>query len=410
MNSMRIAMLYTPLTTAGGAERQFFEELRELRARGHDVRALTFELRDEALFSGGISRRDMMVLPKSGGWPGQVRAVRSALVRIAPDVLISHTSPELTWIATRRLGVPYVQYHNSPPFYIGEHANPYMASRRYRRTFPSVRGGAAGYEAFASAPDLPMRARIVAELRAELKHHALRGAAAIVVPSQRTARELRRLHGVDATVVRGCLPSSLIERSLTQDAGAHGRAPRDGAPHAISAGDPVVLSVCRLEPVKRIDLLLRAFAFVRHDVPGATLVIAGTGSDEPRLRAMTRDLALDGCVRFVGYVPEEQLWDLYATADVLAAPAMADFVIAPYEAMAMGCRAVWTTEMETDPAIEASGQVFVAAPEETAFARAIVDALRAPAGARADLRGMTWTARGERVEALIKRVTMKAAA
>jgi glycosyltransferase involved in cell wall biosynthesis len=406
MNGMRIAMLYTPLTTAGGAERQFCEELRELRVRGHDVRALTFELRDEALLGGGVARRDVTVLANGGGWPGQVRALRAALTRAAPHVLISHTSPELTWIATRRLGLPYVQYHNSPPFYIGEHANPYMVSRRYRRAFPSIRSGAAGYEAFAAPPDLALRARVAAELRAELKHHALRGASAVVVPSQRTARELRLLHGVDGTVVRGCLPASLIERSVTQDAGAHLRSPRERA----GAGGPVVLSVCRLEPVKRIDLLLRAFALVRHDVPDAALVIAGTGSDEPRLRAMTRELALDGCVRFAGYVPEEQLWELYAAADVLAAPAMADFIIAPYEAMAMGCRAVWTTEMETDPAIESSGQVFVAAPEETPFARAIVDALRAPAGARADLRSMTWTARAQRVEALIERVTMKAAA
>ena len=403
MNTMRIAMLYTPLTTAGGAERQFFEELRELRARGHEVRALTFELRDEALFSGGIARRDIAVLSKHGGRPGKVRALRSALASIAPDVLISHTSPELTWIATRRLGVPYVQYHNSPPFYIGEQANPYMASRRYRRAFPSIRGGAAGYEAFASAPDLPMRARIAAEVRAELKHRALRGAAAIVVPSRRTARELRLLHGVDATVVRGCLQASLLERSAApQDGMAPGRASRYRG--------PVVLSVSRLEPVKRIDLLLRAFAVVRRDVGDATLIIAGTGSEETRLRSLASELALDGCVRFAGYVPEDQLWELYASADVLAAPAMADFIIAPYEAMAMGCRAVWTTEMETDPAIEGSGQVFIAPPEEPAFARAIVDALRAPANARADLRGMTWTARAGRIEALIERVTMKAAA
>jgi hypothetical protein len=83
---------YTPLTTAGGAERQFFEELRELRARGHHVRALTFELGDEALFSAGLARSDVTVLI-AGGW-SQVRAA-PALARIAPE-LISHTSPELT--------------------------------------------------------------------------------------------------------------------------------------------------------------------------------------------------------------------------------------------------------------------------------------------------------------------------
>jgi glycosyltransferase involved in cell wall biosynthesis len=402
MNRMRIAMLYTPLTTAGGAERQFFEELRQLRARGHDVRALTFDLRNEALFAGAATRDDITVLDRRRGWPGQIRALRAAIVEWQPDVLLTHTSPELTWLSTRALGVPYVQYHNSPPFYIGEHANPYMASRRYRRAFPAIRAGAAGNEAFVHAPRLTTSRRVAAELRAELKHHALRAASAIVVPSQRTARELRLLHGVEATVVRGCLPSDLLERATIAS-------PRDRE-HVRDTGNRVVLSVCRLEPVKRIDLLLRAFALVRGDVPDATLIIAGTGSDEPRLRALASELQLDCAIEFAGYVAEDALWDVYASADVLAAPAMADFIIAPYEAMAMGCRAVWTTEMETDPAIERSGQVFVAPPEAGAFARAIVDAIRAPSHTRADLRGMTWEARGERIESLLDAVTMKVAA
>lgn len=414
---MRIAMLYTPLTTAGGAERQFMEELRQLRARGHEVIALTFDLPDEALFVDGVGRADVAVLSQRGGWPGQILALRSALRRLRPDVLVSHTSPELTWLATRGLRAPYVQYHNSPPFYIGVHANPYMASRRYRRAFPKIRDGAAGYEDFAREPKLTPVRQALADVRAEMKHHALRGARAVVVPSQRTVRELRLLHGVDATVVRGCLPASLLERGDGLASGAARTSDVDRASPGRTSmhpygGDhcPVVLSVCRLEPVKRIDLLIRAFARVRRDVPDATLVIAGKGSDVARLERLVHALALDECVRFAGYVPEAELWGYYAAADVLAAPAMADFIIAPYEAMAMGCRAVWTTEMETDPAIEASGQVFVAAPDEASFAAAIVDAVRAPADRRADLRGMTWDARGERIESLFARVAEMVAA
>jgi glycosyltransferase involved in cell wall biosynthesis len=232
-----------------------------------------------------------------------------------------------------------------------------------------------------------------------IKHRALRGARAVIVPSQRTARELRLLHGVQATVVRGCLPSALIEREHD---------PATVLPAERRANS--VLSVCRLEPVKRIDLLLRAFAAVRREVADATLTVAGTGSDEQRLRALAAEMNLgDDAVTFAGYVAERDLWRHYASAKVLAAPAMADFIIAPYEAMAMGARVVWTTEMETDPAIDGSGQVFVAPPEEAAFAAAIVRALRSGGAPRADLRAMTWEARGARVDALITRVLEKAA-
>ncbi len=396
---MRVAMLYTPLATAGGAERQFFEELRQLRARGHDVTALTFDLRDDALFVDGVARGDVRVLPARGGWLAQIVVLRGALHSTAADVLISHTSPELTWLATRASRVPYVLYHNSPPFYIGEHASPYMASWRYRRVYPAIRDGAAGYAAFETPGALAPQERAAAEVRTALKHRALRDARAIVVPSQRTVRELRLLHGVEATVVRGCLPSSLLE-------GAH--ASRQTLVPA-DERENIILSVCRLEPVKRLDLLLRAFDIVRRDVADARLIIGGTGSDDSRLRALALDLGLGEAVTFAGYVPESELWHYYASAKVLAAPAMADFIIAPYEAMAMGARAVWTTEMETDAAIEASGQVFVAAPEERAFADAIVRALRSPDAGRADLRSMTWEARAERIEDVIIEATRRAA-
>lgn len=395
---LRIAMLCTPLVTAGGAERQFLEELRSLRALGHDVTALTFRLEDEALFVDGISPESITVLRSSAGWPGQILALRAALRRLRPDVLVSHTSPELTWLSTRGTGVPYVQYHNSPPFYIGPEQNPYMASARYRHVFPRVRSGAAGYAAFEMQQVISARRRIEAEARTELKHRALRGARAVVVPSRRTAHELRLLHGVEATVVRGCLPASLLK-----GARATGGA-EDGAP------GPVFLSVCRLEPVKRVDLLLRSFALVLRDEPEAMLVIAGKGTESRRLEALARAAGIAGSVRFAGYVAETDLPDLYAQADVFAAPAMADFNIAPYEALAHGCKVVWTTEMETDPEIEASGHVSVAPPEDEAFASGLVRALRAPAASPIDLRSMTWDARAQRLDAMYRGIAGRAAA
>jgi hypothetical protein len=76
----------------------------------------------------------------------------------------------------------------------------------------------------------------------------------------------------------------------------------------------------------------------------------------------------------------------------------------------MGCNVVWTNEMETDAAIEASGRVFVAAPEEAAFAAALVEALHAPLAAAVDLSDMTWDGRAGKLDAIYERLTDRAAA
>ena len=392
--SLRIAMLSTPLVRAGGAERQFFEEAKALRARGHTVSMLTFALRPEALFVDGITASDITVLSARGRTAGQVAALRAGLATQRPDVLVSHTSPELTWLSTRGAGVPYVQYHNSPPFYIGPDANPYMRSRRYRRVFASVRDDVAGYADL--APGLAAsdgRRAVEAELRTALKHRALRGARAVIVPSHRTARDLRRLHGVEAAVVRGCLTSDAISTSTGQ-----------------RTSDPVVLSVCRLEPVKRIDLLLQSFATVTERVPAARLIVAGTGGEAVRLQALARALGIEDAVEFTGYIPDGELPALHARARTFAAPAMADFNIAPYEALAAGCNVVWTTEMETEPAIEVSGRVFVAEPQPEAFAAGLLDALAADTAASIDLSSMTWDARAAKLESIYEGIALERAA
>ena len=49
-------------------------------------------------------------------------------------------------------------------------------------------------------------------------------------------------------------------------------------------------------------MLLRAVAEAREDVPDLELAVAGRGPLEPALRALVKELGLDGAVRFLGHV------------------------------------------------------------------------------------------------------------
>ena len=76
----------------------------------------------------------------------------------------------------------------------------------------------------------------------------------------------------------------------------------DGEPRPYSAGEPRLLCVGRLIPIKGHIVLLRAFAEARRQVPSLRLDIAGRGPLEPALRALAKELEVEDAVRFLGYV------------------------------------------------------------------------------------------------------------
>lgn len=86
------------------------------------------------------------------------------------------------------------------------------------------------------------------------------------------------------------------------------------------------LSVSRLVPYKRIDLLIAA-----ANAKGLPLKIAGEGQDRRRLERLAGPT-----VTFLGHVPDDDLPMLYTGACALLFPAFEDAGLAPMEAQACG--------------------------------------------------------------------------
>ena len=80
----------------------------------------------------------------------------------------------------------------------------------------------------------------------------------------------------------------------------------------------VVGTVARFDPVKRLDVLLRAFGLVSAMRPTARLVIVGDGPERARLSALAVSLGIEDRVRFPGFIAEASrllaTLDLYASA------------------------------------------------------------------------------------------------
>lgn len=75
-----------------------------------------------------------------------------------------------------------------------------------------------------------------------------------------------------------------------------------------------VLSLSRLAPEKRLDVLLRAFALVLRSEPTARLIVAGAGPELEPLQQLAAQLRISTSVDFVGFVDPLRAM---AAADVL---------------------------------------------------------------------------------------------
>ncbi|MGW0180049.1 glycosyltransferase family 4 protein [Nocardia sp. NPDC003345] len=84
---------------------------------------------------------------------------------------------------------------------------------------------------------------------------------------------------------------------------------------------PTVLCLSRLVPRKGQDVLLLAMQRIRERIPGAVLVIAGSGPYEDHLRGFAQALGLGADVVFTGRVPSAELAAHHTIADVFAMPA-----------------------------------------------------------------------------------------
>ena len=108
---------------------------------------------------------------------------------------------------------------------------------------------------------------------------------------------------------------------------------------------PVLLTVGRLSAGERYKGHEQVFAVLpalRARFPDLVYVVAGSGDDRARLEQRARELAGDpAAVRFLGFVPEEDLPDLYRLADLYVMPSSQEgFGIVYLEAAACGLKVV----------------------------------------------------------------------
>jgi glycosyltransferase involved in cell wall biosynthesis len=152
--------------------------------------------------------------------------------------------------------------------------------------------------------------------------------------------------------------------------------------HESRPDGPTILFVGRLHQRKGVDHLLRAMPEVLERAPETKLRIAGTGEREAQLKALKKELGLGEEVEFLGFVPDEDLPDLYASATVFTMPSLYEgFGIVMIEAMASSVPVVAFATGGAPEVIEDGVNGYLADPET--LADHLADVLEDPAGAAA---------------------------
>jgi glycosyltransferase involved in cell wall biosynthesis len=100
---------------------------------------------------------------------------------------------------------------------------------------------------------------------------------------------------------------------------------------------PAVISLRSLEPLYDVKSLIEAIPLVLEKIPETKFVIAGGGSEERALKNLAASLGVSNSVRFIGFVPNDELPKYLTSMDVYVSTSLSDAGIAASTAEAMAC-------------------------------------------------------------------------
>lgn len=165
------------------------------------------------------------------------------------------------------------------------------------------------------------------------------------------------------------------------------------------SGEPLIVAAGRMAPVKRYDMLVRAAAIARREVPNLQLHILGDGYDRPTLEAAIDEVGGAEWVTLRGYLGENEKVELYRRAWIVASASVREgWGMTLTEAAACGTPAVATRIAGHEDAVVDGVSGLLTDGNAAALGTAIasvlsdthrLDQLRNGALARAE--SLTWT-------------------
>jgi len=362
---MRILMLShmypSPVNPTGGIF--VHEQVRALRARGHDVRVVSPKAWAPPLVRRYAAYRRVARVDVLDGVP----VLYPRRLALPGNRLGRHDARALA----AAIALPLRRVHRRWPFEV-VHAHMVAPDGWAAARVAHALGVPAVATAHrADVLDLPARSAALRAVVAE----AVASLDAVVAVSRKMADAAEALAPPrrPVEVIPNGADTSLFFPRPTGEARTRLGLPAEGA---------VVSYVGKLVPRKGVDTLIEAMGLLaRRERPVPLLLAAGIGELRPDLERRARELGVAAHVRFLGKIPHEDVPLAIAAGDVFVLPSLSEGLpTVVCEAMACG-RPVVATAVDGTPEIVRDGETgFLVPPRDPeALARALARVLDDPA-------------------------------
>ena len=363
---MKIVLFYKVLNAPGGAERLLAKEYKYFKKFGYDVEIWTYSFDPVSLFINDKSDiNDINVIIIRGTtWVSRLLKLTESIKKNRDAVYLCSSGHIDIYLACTIAKVEYSLHIHHPEFMSFNTTDKYsiFLKDKFEEMLES-NYGASRFRVIRS--ELTLRRKAYINVNAFVSIRSIKNAKKIFVLSNYAKKEKKRLYDVESEVLYGAL-----EEDIFQYKGKSVGSEYDDYKYRI-------LTIARIDKNKRIDVLLKAFKKFLSEEKNSILLIGGNGNDLPELKKLSKELKIDNNVKFLGFVPDDKLYDYYKMADLFASIDWADYRITSYEALAMGTKVLLSEETDFDEELVNCGYLHVTTPNIAETATAIKTALEA---------------------------------
>ena len=344
----KVSIFYKNLIEPGGAERLLVKVYENLISEGYDVDIVGYKINKEALFGVKVKGDKLIEFGSKSSVINFIRLI-NYMRRNKNAIFLCDSGHIDVYLASIFSRTKYSLHLHHPLFMSFNDYDKYSVF--LKRFFGKRIKSNFGASRFVEIQNgLSIMTKISLNIRAKISILAIKKSLNNFVLSEYAKGEKKELFGVNSEVVCGALENDIFNFKVKD------------IDEKYDKYDSLILTVGRLDINKRISELIQAFKILKDEGLNAGLLIGGKGPEYNNLKTLVEDLNLQDDIYFLGFIPEEDLYDYYHRVDLFASIDWADYRITSYEALAMGTKVILSDETDTDEFLIKSSYLYITSP------------------------------------------------